>query len=142
MKNQLTRLKDVGAARGPSTNPRVRVAFTCEGPSVTKQSFKDECDINMIMKKYQKTGAITHLNNRGGEYGFADAIDFREALEVVNRAQDLFDALPSSIRKMCNHDPGEFLEFVQDPKNAEELVKLGLATKRDGVPGEPKKAPG
>lgn len=30
-------------------------------PSLTKQSFKDECDINQIVAKFEKTGLVNHL---------------------------------------------------------------------------------
>ena len=40
-------------------------------PGRTRQSMRDECDINAIMRKYIKTGAIDHVNKYSGEYGFA-----------------------------------------------------------------------
>lgn len=107
---------------------------------MTKQAFKDECNINKIIAKYQKTGAITHLNKNAPQYGYATSLDFREALEVVKEGQRLFDELPANIRKICDHDPAKFLEFVQDPKNKDQLVELGLATSKK-PPEEKKEAP-
>ncbi len=46
-----------------STRARVQLEFAKTGR--TKQSMRDECDINLIMKKYQKTGAIAHVNRHG-----------------------------------------------------------------------------
>ena len=37
-------------------------------PSLTKQSFKDECNINNIMSKYMKDGLIGHVNKHQGRY--------------------------------------------------------------------------
>jgi hypothetical protein len=34
--------------------------------------------------------------------------------------------LPSDIRAKFDNDPGEFFEFCTDPKNADEMVQLGL----------------
>lgn len=97
------------------------------GHSLTKQSFKNECDINLILAKFQKTGAITHLQNNQPQYGFASAEDFHESLSIVATAQTMFAELPSSIRTKMHNDPAEFLAFVQDPANAAELVEMGLA---------------
>ena len=35
----------------------------CEDVSLTKQSFKDECDINNIMNKWVKNGILTHVDS-------------------------------------------------------------------------------
>jgi len=99
------------------------------GKSMTKQSMTKECDINYIMRKYQKTGAVSHINRHGAEYGFATSLDFAESMRVVTKAQGMFDALPSSIRSRFANDPAAFLEFVQDDSNEEEMIKLGLVEK-------------
>ena len=95
----------------------------------TKQSFKKECDINFIMEKYQKTGAITHFRRYAQEYGFATPVDLKEAMDIVAQAEQMYAALPSGIRKRFP-DPAEFLEFVQDPDNEAEMIELGLANLR------------
>lgn len=108
---------------------RVQKFFT--QPSLTKQSFKDECDINNIMKKYQKTGLVTHLASFSGQYGdFTSAEDYHASFNKVLEAQDMFMTLPSSVRSRFENDPAKFLEFVHDPKNQTDLVKLGLAKER------------
>lgn len=99
------------------------------GVSLTKQSFTKECDINTIMAKYQKTGAIDHVNKHEGSYGFASSDDFQESLNIVARGQTMFDELPSSIRTKFENDPAKFLEFVQNPENIEEMREIGLANK-------------
>ncbi len=108
--------------------PRVRIQTETGGESRTKQSFKNECDINNIMAKYQKIHTIEHVNERSGEYGFASGFDLKEAMDQVQQAQIMFDELPSSIRTKFNNQPGEFLDFVQDEDNIPEMIELGLAT--------------
>ncbi len=100
----------------------------------TKQSFKDECDINKIMAKYQKTGAIAHFNKHQPQYGFASSKDFAESMRIVTSAQQMFADLPSSIRSKFNNQPEQFLEFVQNPDNESEMVSLGLTTKKSESP--------
>lgn len=97
----------------------------------TKQSFKDDCDVNKIIKRYKATGVVTHLNAMEARYGDLTGIDFDRAMEIVTNARGLFDELPSGIRKRFNNDPGLFLDFMDNPENAEEMVKLGLGTKRE-----------
>ncbi len=114
--------------------PRVQISFAKRGR--TKQSFKDECDINLIMAKYQKTGAIAHVNRHGADYGFATSQDFSEAMRTVVVAQDMFDGLPSSIRNKFSNDPGQFLDFVQEADNKAEAIELGIFP-----PDEPDRGP-
>ena len=109
--------------------PRIRVQITFPKKGRTKQSFKDECDINQILAKYQKTNAMEHVNQYQGQYAFATGINFTEAMQLITTAQDMFDGLPSSIRTRFANDPAQFLDFVQSNDNDEEMQKLGLIPK-------------
>ncbi|AXL15302.1 internal scaffolding protein [Microviridae sp.] len=94
--------------------------------SMTKQSFRDECDINKIMAKFQRTGAIDHFAKHAPQYGDATAIELQDALNVVANANTMFEELPATIRKKFENDPQQFLDFVQDEGNAAEMIELGL----------------
>ena len=48
--------------------PHDRVTQPVGGPSRTKQAFKEECDVNNILRKYEKTGLITHVAAYKGRY--------------------------------------------------------------------------
>ena len=62
-----------------------------ELPPETDQSFGKECDINHIVKKFIKTGQITHLARRQGFYGDQSQIpDFQTAMDTVTKAQQTF----------------------------------------------------
>lgn len=113
--------------RKPYDKPyRVRTFF--EGESLTNQADKKACDINNILKKAERTGVIEHLNAHAGQYGdFTTAEDYKASLDQILNAQDMFMSLPSNIRKKFDNDPAEFLAFVDDPANQEEMVSLGLA---------------
>ena len=97
------------------------------GKSLTKQSFTKECDINTILAKYQKTGAIDHLNKNEAQYGFATSDTFQESMQIVAKGNTMFAELPSSIRTKFENDPAKFLDFVQDKNNLKEMQELGLA---------------
>lgn len=110
---------------------RRRVTVKFDKPSRAKQSFKEECDINRIVRKYQKDGVISHLNRFGGEYkDVTGAVDFHTANNIVLKAQETFMSLPSSVRQQFDNDPGAFMDFVHDPANEDKMVEMGLARKR------------
>jgi len=111
--------------------PHERVSVIDTLPSRAKQSFRDECDINNIMKKFAAGELIDHVNKHQGRYEeLPSNLDYHEALNMVSDAQDSFQSLSAEIRSMFHNDPVEFLEFVADPENAEEMIDLGLATAR------------
>lgn len=105
-------------------------------PSATKQEFKDQCDINSILRRYQRTGALDHYAKFSPEYGEFNACDLQTAQNMLIRARSLFDALPSSIRDLTKTPEG-FFNFVNDPKNSSRLVELGLVKGPDVVPAPP-----
>lgn len=104
------------------------------GPTRTKQSFKDECNINFILRNYQKTGVMAHQAKHEGEYGEFAAIDFHEAMNTVKAAEEMFASVPSSVRTRFNNDPGEFLAFVTNKDNLVEMYDLGLAVRPPAPP--------
>ncbi len=108
--------------------PHIPVRMEITGPSLAKQSFKAECDINTIMDKYQKTGLVSHVNQYQGNYGdLPTSMDYHEALTRQLEAKEAFESLPSSIRTKFDNDPGKFLAFVEDDENHDQLVEMGLA---------------
>lgn len=107
--------------------PRTRVTVDTGTESMTKQSHKAECDINTILKQYQKTGIITHINNQQPLYtDLPSDIDFQQSLEILNRAEDAFASLPSKVRDHFNNSPQEFLEAFKDPRQRDYLTEMGL----------------
>lgn len=106
-----------------------------------KQEFRDECDINRIMARYEKSGLINFTSKVAPRYEFVPAIDFQQSMEIVKKAEDEFYSLPSKIRNRFANDPVHFLEFVQDPENIEEARKLGLLPK-ESPPQDAGGAPG
>lgn len=110
---------------------RVRVVAKPEGHSLAKQAFRDQCDIRNIIKKYRKTGVVSHVRTREGIYGdFSDIGDYQSALNAVIKAENMFMELPAAVREKFGNDPGAFVKFAEKPENYDELVKLGLAEPR------------
>lgn len=117
-----------------------RFHFDDGSPSLTRQEFADDCDINRILAQFQKTGAMSHFAKYGPMYGDFSALDYQSAQNLIIRARQMFDDLPSAIRNLVA-TPAGFLDWVQDPKNAQTLVEMGLARSpsspnpSDSVPG-------
>lgn len=106
--------------------PKLVVQKHFTGPGRTKQAFKDECDINQIMARYQKTGVIDFVTKHQARYGDVTGMDFQESMQLVAQAQSMFNDLPSGIRNRFENDPAKFMDFVHDPKNASEMAEMGL----------------
>lgn len=111
---------------------RVAISFLDENgeqsQGLTEQHHKNMCGIDNIIRQYDKTGLITHINNAVGNYGdFTEVNEYRESLNLVMEAQEAFADLPSHIRKKFDYDPGQFFEFATNPENQNELIELGLA---------------
>lgn len=104
--------------------PRIQIHFPEQGR--TKQSFKDEADINNIMARYISTGQMPVINQTAPQYLDVDGMEFQSAMQFVAGAQSLFQELPSSVRNRFNNDPAAFLDFTHDPKNREEMAQMGL----------------
>lgn len=57
--------------------PRVQIAFPDEGQ--TRQSFKDECDINRIVDTYARTGMVNHIPRLQPQWGENPDVNLFEA---------------------------------------------------------------
>jgi len=112
-------------------------ALYFEGPGRTQQQFKDECDINNIMKRFEATGVVTHLNGRPPQFGDIADLDFQGAMDAVIDARNRFEALPSKVRDRFQNDPQRLLDFIADSNNAEEARKLGLLASAEPPPVSP-----
>nr|QJB19208.1 MAG: internal scaffolding protein [Microvirus sp.] len=94
---------------------------------VTKQNDLKDTDINAIFKRYERTGQLPDLIVKDGRYGdFSEVPDYQESLQIVRTAQEQFDALGVEIRNRFNNNPAEFLAFVTDPANIDEIERMGL----------------
>lgn len=96
-------------------------------PSLTKQSFKDECDANSIMSRWSTSGELSHISRVLPQYGdFSSVEDYQSALNRIHDMERAFSQLPSEIRARFRNSPEALLEFVQDESNRQEALDLGL----------------
>lgn len=104
------------------------------GKGLTRQASKDETDINLILKKYQRTGILSFVSRNQPGYMDVENITYHEAMNLLIDSNEMFAEMPSSLRKRFNNSPGDFLEFVHNSDNLEEMYDLGLAIRPPPVP--------
>ena len=101
----------------------------CEDASLAQQHFKEECDINTILQKFNVTGLLP-ANPLSPRYGdFTGIGDYHTAMNRVLAVQDEFEALPAQIRARFDNDPENLIEFLENSDNRAEAEELGLIEK-------------
>ena len=97
-------------------------------PSMTQQQFKEECDVNVILARFQKTGVIDHVAKFAPVYGEHTGTDYAEAMNIIANAKTMFSELPAATREHFHNDPGEFLDFANQLSESDTatLVNLGM----------------
>lgn len=119
----------------------IATAHTSKGPSRTQQHMKDETDINVMMRRFQKTGVMPQ-GIRVPTYGdFDHIIDFQTAQNVLIEGQKSFMKLPSAVRARFHNDPQAFLEFTSKEENLEEMRTMGLVNPLPKEENKPVVAP-
>lgn len=120
-----------------------------EGPSMTRQEFKDECDINTLMSKYEQHaqfGPSGLMMHHDPSMFYADFTVLPETLmeyhEFMDSAQASFMRLPAQVRKEFDNDPVQFVEFASDPGSLEQMRTWGLAPPAKPVEAPAAPAPG
>lgn len=96
---------------------------------VTNQAAKKSCDVNEIIKNYDKTGIISNVSKFEAKFGDMSGVDFKNMQDKVTNAHSQFMTLPSHIRARFNNDPGSLLDFMEDPANRPKAIELGLINK-------------
>lgn len=118
--------------------------LSCPEDSLSVQASKDDCDINNIVKKYLRTGELPGA--RQAAYLDLCALpNYQEALNTVIAAEEAFMMLPADVRREFDNDPSKVVSFLDDDRNYQKAVSMGLVTPRqpsNGIPAAGQAAPG
>ena len=101
-------------------------------PSLTQQQFKEDCDIEELLKRHNLGNVMGLFQQNVSEPMYADVSDvpdFHESQNHVARATEYFAALPSAVRTRFNNSLPEFLSALNNPESAKELQDLGILAK-------------
>lgn len=127
--NQLPTISTHSTIRSKYSYKSTPISFPENSP-VTKQEFKDECDINILMSRYQTTGEMPNINEVAPQYLDVSGIEFQDSMNFIAGAQSLFNQLPSNVRSRFFNDPGLFLDFCSNENNRSEMASMGLLKPR------------
>jgi hypothetical protein len=136
-------------ARGGVSPKRVPVISGPFPKTLTKQSFKDDCDVNLIVQRHA-TNRIPLPQVNPEDFGNGLAPDFTTAMMQIADANSRFAELPAKVRAHFDHNPAKFLDAVSDATRRPELEKLGLISPlqqieppegSQGVSGDPAPEP-
>lgn len=110
-------------------------------PSMTKQSFKDECDINNIVRRFEATQSWDHVSDKLKQGYFDDlpsGLDLHMAYNILQQSEEAFMALPAAVRAQFENDPVKFVDAFNNPTEEQQakFIELGLA-----VDNRPKDTP-
>lgn len=113
--------------------------FCTEGPSMTRQEFAEECDINSIMSRYDSYLADPMRSIREPSY-----VDFTVmpstlmgAMDAFKAAEAAFMTLPAQVRREFDNDPAMFADFASEPTNVDQMRDWGLAKPLPEAPKPP-----
>lgn len=100
------------------------------GPSMTRQEFSEECDVNALMARYDKVGGVLPPpNNMEPLYLDLTALptDYMSAMNAMIDAENAFMTLPAKVRAEFENNPAAFVNFALDKANLDQLRTWGLA---------------
>lgn len=109
----------------------------CPEDSMTQQSFKDEADINTIVRRFGLTGQLPQDLQMPVSGDFTGISDYHTAMNMVLAAQDEFLRVPPDVRARFQNDPAQLMAFLDDPANRAEAESLGLVTAAPAAPAAP-----
>lgn len=105
-----------------------KVALDASGDGRTRQEFADECDINILLARYEKSGVLNHYNAAAPDYFDASEMpDLQTAITAMREAERAFMTLPASVRREFDNDAVKFVDYAQNPDNLERMREWGLA---------------
>jgi len=90
----------------------------------TQQQFKDECDINRIVKNAERGISPRFLARGTPQFGdFSNTPSIEEAYDTIQRAHSAFMNLPSQLRLELDNDPANINRLTQDQAERYKLLR-------------------
>jgi len=100
--------------------------LNCLEPTMAQQQFKDECDINHILKTFGITGEIPQTDLKPLYGDFTGSLDYHHAQNQLIASQQAFMALDAKTRAYFDNSIANLMDFMENPNNREKAIELGL----------------
>jgi len=101
------------------------------GEARTKQSMRDEVDINRIVGRARRVQAVTHLARGVPSYmDVSDVGDYKGALDMIRSMDAYFERLPAKLRAEFRNDPALFLDEMETDDGRAKLERAGIIPAR------------
>lgn len=97
--------------------------------SVVQQQFAEEVDINTIVKRFGLTGELPNGVNMPVSGDFTGVTDFKTAMDLISQSNAAFAELPAEVRARFGNDPSKVIAFLDDERNRDEAIQLGIVAK-------------
>lgn len=107
-------------------NGMVETESVPQGETLTQQQYIEDTDVNVIMARFMKTGAMPTTVAPMIEGDFSQLPDYQEALHTVMKAEQMFMEIPATTRLRFENNPQKLMDFLADESNREESYTLGL----------------
>lgn len=130
--------------KSPRKRGDISFAHIPEDRRLVQQS---DMPLTSVRNLIRQASPLPTPEEAGAIFGeFDSANQFQEMMDVIVKAQESFDALPSYIRDRFRNDPRELIEFIDDENNLDEAVDLGIidesvAFKKQTKDNEPDEKP-
>lgn len=111
-------------------------AYICTRPDGTCAVLQDNSEESMCHQEY---AADADINNLMRKYTYAElpdvpvtvsqfsqVIDYQDMLNASIEVRKAFDMLPGDLRQKFGDNPQNIINFLNDPNNRDEAIKLGL----------------
>lgn len=100
-------------------------ALHFEDPHLTKQDHQGTADIGAIARKYLDGSEPYPDQVPQGKFADLTRISAQTALQTAADLLSLFAELPADVRDYLDHDPSNYIGYIED--NSERIAELGLS---------------
>ena len=105
------------------------------GVGRTDKSFAPSCDVNNIVRHYEKTGIDPYMDRKlAAQFGEVDPLSYEEAMFRVAEVKSAFALLPSQERAKHSNDPKTWLESLHTLTAPTEPQEVSPLTPEDPAP--------
>jgi len=137
IKTDMNPYKEVNKQKEPgiyhvynSTGQKLRKILTKTSTN-TKVEQHHRTEIKKMVQEVESRGLLRANTVFNGELDDYPSYDFQEAQFMMAKARSTFEQMPSQLRKKFENNPAKFMDFANNPQNAQEMVELGLAKTLD-----------